>query len=269
MTKISIITPTYNAEKFIEKNIHSIKSQGIDNIEHILVDAMSNDDTLKIINRYKDHFSKIIIEKDKGIYDGMNKGIIASTGELVGILNADDYYDFETLSHVLKIYNLSSKKDVIIYGDMYIEYKDSKVLIRGNLSDEAFKKGKFQINHPSVFISRSLYCKIGLFNLDYATGADREFLLRAYFNKAKFLKIKKPLATFSLGGFTSSYSLKLIISRTIEEYKIFKKYYSISHAVKKSINQFYRMLRNNILYYLFGRKNFLKKRIEWLKKKND
>jgi glycosyltransferase involved in cell wall biosynthesis len=92
MAKISIITPTYNAEKFIEKNIQSVKSQGIDNIEHILVDAMSNDDTLKIINRYKDHFSKIIIEKDKGIYDGMNKGIIASKGELIGILNADDYY---------------------------------------------------------------------------------------------------------------------------------------------------------------------------------
>ena len=269
MTKISIITPTYNAEKFLEKNIDSIKSQRIKNIEHILVDAMSNDGTLKIINRYNDHFSKIIIEKDKGIYDGMNKGIMASTGELVGILNADDFYNIETLYHVLKIYNLSSKKDIIIYGDMYIEYGDNRVLVKGDLTDEAFKKGKFQINHPSVFVSKSLYSKIGLFNLDYATGADREFLLRAFFCKAKFLKIKKPLATFSLGGFTSSYSLKLIISRTIEEFKIFKKHYSISYAVKKSLNQFYRMLRNNILYYFLGRNNFLKKRIEWLKKKND
>ena len=266
MIKVSIVTPTYNAEKFIEKNINSVISQGTRNIEHILVDAMSKDNTLKIVNRYKDHFSKIIIEKDNGIYDGMNKGILASKGELIGILNADDYYNDETINKVLETYELSSKKNVVIYGDMYIEYEQTKVISIGDLSNNAFQTGKFQINHPTVFVSKSLYDKIGLFDINYSAAADREFLLRAHYNKVEFLKIENPLATFSLGGFTSSYNLRLLIKKTKEEFQMLKRYYSTWYAIKKSLKEFYRMLRNNFLYNIYGRNKFLNKRIRWLKK---
>lgn len=269
MTKISIITPTHNAEKFIQKNINSVISQQIDNLEHILVDSISSDNTLKIVKSYKDHFSTIIVEKDKGIYDGMNKGIIASKGELIGILNADDYYNDQALNLVLKTYELSSKRDIIIYGDMFNEFQQTRFLSRGNLTISAFKTGEFQINHPTVFVSKSLYDRIGLFDINYESGADRDFVLRAYHNKAKFIKINNTIATFSLGGFTSSYSLRLIMNRAKEEFKILKKYYSRSFAIKKSLKQFYRMFRNNLLYHILGRNNFLKNRIKWLKKKDE
>jgi glycosyltransferase involved in cell wall biosynthesis len=115
MPKVSIITTTLNAEKYLEKNIQSVISQNIDNLEHILVDGMSNDKTLEIVEKYKSHFSKVIIEKDRGIYDGMNKGILAAKGELVGILNSDDYYyDNRILNLVLSHYELSKKKDIRI-----------------------------------------------------------------------------------------------------------------------------------------------------------
>ena len=167
MTKLSIITPTYNAEKFIEKNINSVISQGIKDIEHIIVDSISSDRTIDIVNKYKDHFSKIIVEKDNGIYDAMNKGIIASKGDLIGILNADDYYNDQVLSLVLHNYELSSKKDVVIYGDMFNEFEQNKVLSIGNLTNSAFESGQFQINHPTVFVSKKLYERIGFFNLNY------------------------------------------------------------------------------------------------------
>lgn len=266
MIKVSIVTPTYNAEKFLEKNINSVISQDVKNIEHILVDAMSEDSTLKIVKRYKDHFSKIIIEKDEGIYDGMNKGILASKGELIGILNADDYYSDETINRVLETYERSSKKNVVIYGDMYIEYEKTKVLSRGDLSDSAFQTGKFQINHPTVFVPKSLYDRIGLFDINYSAAADREFLLRAYQNKVEFLKIEHPLATFSLGGFTSSYNLGLLFKKTKEEFRMLKKYYSNWYAIKKTFKEFYRMLRNNFLNNIYGQNKFLDKRIKWLKK---
>ena len=266
MIKISIITPVLNGEKTLQKTIDSIVDQNFTKLEYIIVDGQSKDKTHKIITLNKEFISKVIIEKDQNLYDAMNKGIQAAQGELIGILNADDYYNDKTLDLVLRTYELSSKKNVVIYGDMYIENNKTKALSIGDLSNKAFIDGEFRINHPTVFVSKSLYQKIGLFNINYATGADREFLLRAYQNKANFLKINKPLANFRLGGFTSSYSLNIIINRTKEEFQILNKYYSVWHALKKSSEQLYRMLRNMVFYYILGRDKFLKARIKWINK---
>ena len=266
MTKISIITPTYNAGKHLEDNIKSVLMQKFDNIEHIIVDAMSTDNTINIVNKYRDHFSKVIVEKDFGIYDGMNKGIMAAKGDLVGILNADDYYNDEALKLVLRAYELSSKKD-IIHGDMNIVYKNMHSLSRGDLSNEAFKNGHFKLNHAATFVPKSIYDKLGLFDIQYKSGADREFLLRAYHKNVKFLVIDKPLANFRIGGFTSSYNLKIILGRTIEEYEIYKMYYPRWQAMKKSIEQGFRMLRNAFFALALGNDKFLKTRIKLLVKK--
>ena len=264
MTKISIITPVLNGEKTLQKTINSVRDQNFKNFEHIIVDGISSDNTHEIIKKNKKHFSKIIIEKDKSIYDAMNKGIKIASGDLIGILNADDYYNNEAFSHVIKTYNLSSKKKTIIYGDMFNEYDQIKVVSFGDLSNSAFKKGMFQINHPTVFVSRSLYEQIGFFNINFSTGADREFILRAHGNNANFVKIDKPLATFRLGGFTSVYSFKIIFDRTIEEFNILKKYYSNTFALREALKKFYRMIRNNFYYNIFGHNNFLKARIKKL-----
>ena len=267
MIKISIITPVLNGEKTLQRTINSVLEQNFSNLEYIIVDGLSTDRTHEIIKSNKEHISKVIIEKDQNLYDAMNKGIQAAQGELIGILNADDYYNDNALNIVLKTYKLSSKENVVIYGDMYNEYNQTRVLSQGDLSNKAFKSGEFTINHPTVFVSKSLYKRIGLFSINYATGADREFLLRAYQNKANFLKIDEPLATFRLGGFTSSYSLNIIIDRTKEEFEIFKKYYPKWYALKKSLEQFYRMVRNMVFYFILGRDKFLKARIKWINKK--
>tara|TARA_Y100000389_G_scaffold167531_1_gene172768 strand:- start:16568 stop:17371 length:804 start_codon:yes stop_codon:yes gene_type:complete len=267
LTKISIITPVLNGEKTIEKTIKSVLYQNYSNLEYIIVDGLSTDRTHEVIERYKKYISKVIIEKDQNLYDAMNKGIQSSQGDLIGIINADDYYNEGALKTVLKSYEQSLKKDIIIYGDMFNEYKQTKVLSRGNLSNAAFKSGKFQICHPTVFVSKTLYDRIGLFNINFNSGADREFILRAHKNKANFLKVNKSLATFRLGGFTSSYSLNLIFNRSKEEFKLLIKYYPKWYAFKKSLEQFYRMLRNFCYYHLFGHNKFLKARIKKLNKK--
>ena len=264
MIKISIITPVLNGEKTLQQTINSVRDQNFQNFEHIIVDGISNDNTHKIIKKNEKYFSKIIIEKDKNIYDAMNKGIKVANGDLIGILNADDYYNNEAFSHVVKTYNLSSKKKTIIYGDMFNEYDQIKIISFGDLTNGAFKKGMFKINHPTVFVSRSLYEQIGFFNINFSTGADREFILRAHYNNANFVKIDKPLATFRLGGFTSVYSFKIIFDRTIEEFNILKKYYSNIFALKEALKKFYRMTRNNFYYNIYGHNNFLKARIKKL-----
>ena len=267
LIKITIITPVLNGEKTLQKTIDSIFCQNYPYVEYIIVDGLSTDKTHEIIKFNKKKISKILIGKDKNLYDAMNKGIKVAQGEIIGILNADDYYEKKTLDLVSKTYELSSKKNIIIYGDMFNEYREKKVVSKGDLSDFAIKSGNFIINHPSLFVSKLLYKNIGLYDIKYSSGADREFVLRAYSSKANFLKIKKPLATFRLGGFTSSYSIKIIINRAVEEFNIFKKYNTRGFALKKSFEQYYRMTRNMFLRYICGHDKFLKLRINRMSKK--
>lgn len=267
MTKISIITPVKNGEKTLQKTIDSVLNQNISNIEYIIVDGLSVDNTHKIIKKNKDRISKIIIEKDYNIYDAMNKGIKLASGDLIGIINSDDYYNENVLNIIQSTFEASPiKENVIIFGDMFNKFENTKFISKGNLTKEVFVNGKFQINHPTVFVSKSLYKRIGLFDVKFNSGADREFILRANQNKAKFIKIDKCISTFTYGGFTSKYSTKIILSRTKEEFQIFKKYYSIFFAFKMAFIQFIRMLRNYLLFYIFGNQTFLKLRIKWLKK---
>jgi len=266
LTKISIITPVLNKKESLQKTIDSVIDQNVKNLEYIIVDGNSTDGTLEIIDRNKKFISKVIIGKDRNLYDAMNKGILSASGELIGIINADDYYNPGAINLVLQKYYSFKGKELVIYGNMHKKYNDLEILVNGDLSNLSFTDGNFEITHPTVFVTKSLYNKIGYFNINYQSGADRDFLLRANKNKAKFLKINFSLATFTFGGFTSSYSLKLIYNRTIEEYSILKKYYSKLFVIRKTFSQFFRMTRNFVFYNLFGKEIFLKLRMKRLKK---
>lgn len=261
---ISIITPVLNSQNTLQRTIDSVVGQNFKNLEYIIVDGMSTDKTHQIIKLNENKLSKVIIEKDKNLYDAMNKGIQAATGDLVGIINSDDYLNEGALNLIEEKYKLSKNKDIIIYGEMYKNYKETTILSSGDLSRNSFENGEFEINHPTIFVAKSVYNRIGLFNIKFSSGADRELLLRAHKNKIEYSKINKPLATFTLGGFTSSYSLKIIIDRTKEEFELLKNYYSFGHSIKKSFQQFFRMIRNSILYNILGKEKFLKYRIRWL-----
>lgn len=180
--KISIITICFNSGTTIRRTIESVLSQKNIDLEYILVDGASNDNTVEIIKEYADKYSCIhfISEKDNGIYDAMNKGISLATGDIIGILNSDDKYAYNNvLSTVCDI--LGNKKLDSCYGNiLYIKTKNNSVK-----PYRYWKSGKlrsFQYGwmppHPAFFVKKEIYNKYGNFRLDFGTAADYELMLR-------------------------------------------------------------------------------------------
>ena len=201
--KISILTPVYNAEKTVKKTIQSVVNQEIESeLEYIIVDGDSTDGSQEIINQYLEHIDIFISEKDRSPYEAMNKGICQATGDIIGIINADDWYNDGALKIVEQVFN--EKDDVsIVYSpiDNYFDRKYLNTFIPGSLDKLVFK---FTINHPSCFVKKSVYDKIGLFDLSYSIAADYDFILRAYLSGFKFHYIETSLASYSLNGITGS-----------------------------------------------------------------
>ena len=174
-------------------------SQDYANIEYIIVDGQSTDNTLSIINKLKDERTTVISEKDNGIYDAMNKGISRATGEITGIINADDYYLPGALKTVANTF-LETNAD-IVYGNLRkIKEISGEVFEQTLKPDLSLMPKTMGIFHPATFVKKSVYEKIGLFNTKYRLAADYDFLLRAYKQQFKFEYIDAGLAAFRVGG---------------------------------------------------------------------
>ena len=180
MHKISIITTVLNAADTIRTCIESARSQS-QSIEHIIIDGGSTDGTLEIIDEFRPHLTKIVSEPDRGIYDGMNKGLRMATGDIVGLLNADDVYASSViLSWVLSVFEEQGSDSC--YGDLvYVSSKDLNKTTRywraGDFGFRRFFWG-WMPPHPTFFVRRSVYERYGLFNLDLGSAADYELMLR-------------------------------------------------------------------------------------------
>ncbi len=179
--KVSIITVCYNSSETIETTIQSVVSQNYNNIEYIIVDGLSSDDTLKIVERYKNKIAKVISEKDNGIYYAINKGIANATGDIIAILHADDFYaDKNVISSIVN--SFIQKKVDAVYGDLqYVDRLDTNKIkrnwISGNYQKQNFLKG-WMPPHPSFFAKKECYHKFGLFNTELKSAADYELMLR-------------------------------------------------------------------------------------------
>lgn len=177
---ISIITVAYNSAITIRDTLQSIASQDHPFIEHIIIDGNSSDGTLDIVKEFP-HVAKIVSEKDKGLYDAMNKGVLLATGDIVGILNSDDVYAHNSvLSRVVNLFK-KAKTDTI-YGDLqYVKADDVNKVVRSWHSG-AYKRSNFYYGwmppHPSFFVRREVYDKVGLFTTDLRSAADYELMLR-------------------------------------------------------------------------------------------
>ena len=220
--KISIITVVWNNEKTIKNAIDSVLSQTYKNIEYIVVDGSSTDGTVKIVQSYGDKISKLLSEKDKGIYDAMNKGIRLATGDIVGILNSDDFYKSNDILEI--VVNEFINKDIdCLYGDLeYVDSKDTSKVLR-YWKSKVYKDGLFENGwhpaHPTFFIKREFYKKYGVFNLDFKIAADYEIMLR--FLKKYQLKssyINKTFVKMRVGG-ESNRSIKNIVKANLESYR--------------------------------------------------
>ena len=177
--KVSLITIAYNSAATIEDTIKSIVAQEYSNIEYIIIDGGSTDNTLSIIEKYKESISTIISEPDKGIYDAMNKGVQNATGDLVGILNSDDIYaDNKVVSNIVEaIGNKDSIYADLVYVDRDNTDKVTRYWKSGKYRKGIFKKG-WMPPHPTFFIKKSCYDQYGIYNLQLKSAADYELMLR-------------------------------------------------------------------------------------------
>lgn len=209
--RISIITTTFNSGKTVEDTLKSVLAQTYADWELIVVDGASKDHTLDIVRQYLPRFNgrlRYISEPDKGIYDGMNKGIAMAEGEVIGILNSDDFY---TANDVLEQVAEAMKDRTIdaVYGDVhYVRDADLKKCVRYYTSKpfrRYWMRFGFMPAHPSFYCRREVYRKYGSFDLSYKVAADFENLLRLIFvNRIRTLYIEKDFVTMRIGGASSS-----------------------------------------------------------------
>lgn len=179
--KVSIITVCFNSEGTIEETILSVLKQDYPEIEYIIVDAASTDQTITIINKYRDKISSFISEKDKGLYDGINKGIGLATGEIIGLLHSDDvYFNNQVISKVVD--TMLANKSESLYADLlYVGRNNINKVVRYWKSkpfhNNLFKKG-WMPPHPTFFVKKEVYDRYGVFNLSLRSAADYELMLR-------------------------------------------------------------------------------------------
>ncbi len=225
--KISIITSVYNNKETIKDAIESVLSQTFKNIELIIVDGNSTDGTIDIIKHYEDKIDKFISEPDKGIYDGLNKGLGLATGDVIGFLHSDDIYSDNT---ILKIVADTIEETGVdgIYGDLvYTSKNDTSKNFRYWKSQDfdlkLLKKG-WMPAHPTLFLKKEIYEKYGNFDLDFKIAADYDFILRIFKDGINTKYIQKVLYKMRIGG-ESNRSIKNIIQKSKEDLKAIKKNY--------------------------------------------
>ena len=206
--KISIITVCFNSAKTIRDTIESVKSQGYKNIEYIIVDGKSKDNTLAIVNEYPEIVDIVISEKDAGIYDAMNKGIAAATGDVVGILNSDDFFaDVNSVELIANQFIANTEIDGV-YGDLiYVKEQDTNKISR-RYSSKRFSKKKirfgFMLPHPTFYIKKVKYDEFGTYKLDYRVAADFELIARHITKGIRLARIPHILIKMREGGISSS-----------------------------------------------------------------
>lgn len=213
--KISVITITYNSQFTVEDTIKSVLSQDYPEVEYIIVDGLSKDKTMEVVNRYRDKIAKIVSEKDKGLYDALNKGISMATGDIVGMLHSDDIYaDEHVLSKIANEFKKHSDTQAV-YGDLvFVNRADTNKVMRiwtaGEYNKDAFVEG-WMPPHPTFYLKKECYDKYGVFNTSLKLSADYELMLRMiHKNKVNVRYIPQTLIKMRMGGVSNvSFFVKL------------------------------------------------------------
>ncbi|MBG15166.1 MAG: glycosyl transferase [Crocinitomicaceae bacterium] len=238
--KVSLITVSYNSEKTIEDTIQSVISQDYQDIEYIIIDGASSDATKSIIDNYKTDISCFISEPDAGIYDAMNKGINASNGDLIGILNSDDVYSNSSV--VSDMVNALGSSDAVYADLVYVDFNNLDKVKRVWKSGR-FKKGAFYFGwmppHPTFFVKKECYLNFGLYALNLRSAADYELMLRfIHKNNIKVSYLPEIIVKMRVGG-VSNISLKNRILANRED----KKAWKINNIRPKAFTFFLKPLR--------------------------
>ena len=218
--KISIITSVYNNKETIAEAIESVLAQTYDNIEYIVVDGASTDGTVDVIKKYADKITTFVSEPDKGIYDGLNKGVALATGDVVGFLHSDDLFEDE---HVVAKIAETFKVDEVdsIYGDLiYVSKEDTSKVVRywksGAYSLKKLENG-WMPPHPTFYVKRKVYEAYGAFDTSFKIAADYDSILRFLGREGITTRyIPEILVKMRVGG-ESNKSLKNLVLKTKED----------------------------------------------------
>ena len=226
--KVTIITAVFNGAQTLEKTIQSVLTQSYSNIQYIIADGNSVDNSVGIAKANADERCLIFSEDDLGLYDALNKSILIATGDIIGILNADDrYVDKDVISDVVNAFGNDVELDCL-YGNLnYIRISGSKEKVVRRWISSHFSSQKLYLGwmppHPTVFLRRHIYSKVGNFDLNYQISGDYDFLLRSFNSdnfKSKYLP--RLMVNMQLGGLSNG-SFKNITIKMVEDYRIIKK----------------------------------------------
>ena len=236
---VSIITVTLNSEKYLEDTIKSVINQTYPNIEYIIIDGGSTDKTIDIIKKHEKYISKWISEPDEGIYEAMNKGINMCTGEIIGIINSDDWYEKDTVETI--VYQAERNPDYgVFHGNIVLTTIEGELFFccKADLREKKIWT-KMTVWHPTCFIRKSIYNEYGLFSVNYKIAGDYEFILRLKTKGIRFLHIDKVLANMRIGGISSNEEVGMKENRDIT----IKYGYPV---IKANFNYLYRLLKYRI-----------------------
>jgi len=200
---VSIVTTSFNSAKTIDNTLHSVASQTYDNIEHIVIDGGSTDETVDIVNQF-DHVEEVISEKDKGIYDAMNKGIRIATGDIVGTLNSDDWYTTDDVIQKVSEAFQDQSIDAVI-GDVAFVKSLADNRISRYYSSQKWHIGKLKYGwmpaHPTLFLRKQIYERYGVYKTDYQVAADFELIARMFYvNRIRYKYVPIQMVTMLEGG---------------------------------------------------------------------
>ncbi len=219
---VSIITITYNSEKTLKYTIDSVLNQTYQNIEYIIIDGLSKDATIKIAKSYKKMFEEkkinytIVSEKDSGIYDAMNKGIDLATGDIIGMINSDDWYESDAVEKVVNKYRETGFD--LMYADLRLIKKSGTKIKKAKIRKYATSR---DWNHPTMFVDRKVYKRF-----HYEVGklySDFDLWIKVRETDANIVVLNEVLANFRFGGASNEKNLKKVFNRIKERYSIYRK----------------------------------------------
>lgn len=258
---VSVITIVYNGERYIEDSIRSVINQSYKNIEYIIIDGGSSDNTVSLIKKYEKQIAFWISEKDKGISDAFNKGIARATGKIIGLLNSDDWYEKDTIAKAI-----ASIEDYdAVYGDLQLWKANEKdFMVKG---DHRLLTREMTINHPTVFVRREYYTRFGSFDTQYKAAMDYELVLRFMVNKCKFKYIPEVLANMRWQGNSDKNWLKgcketlQIKNKYLPHKKLQNSLFFIKHVVGISIPKYLEKIHFHFLVRAYRAKFSAQKKI--------
>lgn len=247
--RFSVITATFNRASTLERCLKSIELQSYHEIEKVIIDGGSSDNSDKIINKYILRNDIYISEKDEGIYDALNKGINLSTGDIICFLHSDDFYsNNDVIKNIAEIFKSNSKIDVV-YGDVrFFSKKNVNKILRDYKSDKLSYKnlswGKMPA-HPAIFIKKNVYEKIGLFNKNYKIASDYEFLCRLVSSNFHFNFFYYPenlihmqQGGISTSGFFNTLILNIEVFKALKSNNIYTNIFMLISKYPKKLLQF-------------------------------